>query len=320
MVTCPQCNNQLEDDSIFCDNCGARIDSARVPMPPIARGEFQASISSTQPKVLVTIAGQQTKSYTLTNEKITIGRADDNDIIVSSHIVSRHHATLERTPAGYEIVVPPDVTNMITCQGSPVKQRKLLLDGDVLLIDSVIPGTMVTFSYLAPSQAVASGGVICSNCRTTAPPGAVFCIQCGASLAAGPSRPVASEEHIPSPQAAAKTGARSATPNAPRLVVQPANVSLSFPPGKTEVVAGREDPGSNNFPELNLGPYTTDLGGISRRHARFSLRDDHWQIEDLNSTNFTFLNKQKLQPGQLCPLNNGDEIRLGQVTTTFFTS
>ncbi len=107
---------------------------------------------------------------------------------------------------------------------------------------------------------------------------------------------------------------------APRLVVQPTNVSLPFPPGKSEVIAGRADPASNVSPEVNLGPYDPGKGEISRRHAKFSLCDNQWQIEDLNSTNFTFVNNQKVQPGQPCPLKNGDEIRLGRVTTTFFTS
>jgi len=320
MVTCPHCKNQLEDGFIFCDSCGARIASIDAPLPLITKGEVQASISAIQPKFLVTIAGQETKTYTLTKDKITIGRADDNDIIVSLKIVSRHHAMLEKTPTGYEIVVSPDAINGLICQGSPVTQRQLLRDGDVLRIDSVTPDIMVSFSYQAPSQAIARGGLPCPKCGTTAPAGAVFCNQCGASLSPAPSPPGAPEEQAPSLQAATKIGTRPPPPNSPRLVVQPANVSLPFPPGMTEVIAGHKDPGSNNFPDVDLSPYMTDKGGISRRHAKFILRDDHWQIEDLNSINFTFLNKQKLQPGRLCPLNNGDEIRLGQVTMTFFTS
>jgi pSer/pThr/pTyr-binding forkhead associated (FHA) protein len=31
----------------------------------------------------------------------------------------------------------------------------------------------------------------------------------------------------------------------------------------------------------------------------------------LNSTNYTFLNRQRLQPGQRYPLKQNDEIRLG---------
>jgi uncharacterized Zn finger protein (UPF0148 family) len=172
----------------------------------------------------------------------------------------------------------------------------------------------------APLPPVARGNLTCTKCGQPVMAGEAFCEKCGASLSPAPSQPAPPEEHPPSPRTATKKGAQPAAPNAPRLVVQPENVSLPFPPGKTEVIAGREDPGSNIFPELNLGPYNTEKGAISRRHAKFSLRDDRWQIEDLNSTNFTFLNKQKLQPGQLYPLNNGDEIRLGQVTMTFLTT
>ncbi len=87
-----------------------------------------------------------------------------------------------------------------------------------------------------------------------------------------------------------------------------------------EVIAGREDPVSNVFPEVNLDPYGGDEGGVSRRHAKFTLRGTQWTIEDMGSTNFTFVNKQRLQPHQPRPLNNGDEIRLGRVTLTFFMS
>ncbi len=40
-------------------------------------------------------------------------------------------------------------------------------------------------------------------------------------------------------------------------------------------------------------------------------------IEDLNSTNFTFLNRIRLQPGQAYPLKDGDEIRLGVLTLEY---
>ncbi len=63
----------------------------------LTAGTVQSSISTTPPTLQVTIAGQETKTYTLTKDRITLGRADDNDIVVASPIVSRHHATLEKT-------------------------------------------------------------------------------------------------------------------------------------------------------------------------------------------------------------------------------
>lgn len=121
----------------------------------LTAGAIQASISNIPPNLLVTIAGQETKSYTLTKGRVSLGRADDNDIVVQSQIMSRHHATLEKTPSGYEIVVASGVTNMLTCQGRPVVERQLMSHGDVLRIDSEIPGMMVSIAYQAPSQATA---------------------------------------------------------------------------------------------------------------------------------------------------------------------
>jgi ABC-type multidrug transport system ATPase subunit/pSer/pThr/pTyr-binding forkhead associated (FHA) protein len=116
----------------------------------------QASLLNNPTVLLVTIAGQETKKYTLSKERISLGRAEDNDIVVASQIVSRHHATLEKTSLGYEIVMAPGVINRLTCQGSPVSDRRLLSHEDVLRIDSEVPGMMVSMTYLDPSQATAS--------------------------------------------------------------------------------------------------------------------------------------------------------------------
>jgi ABC-type multidrug transport system ATPase subunit len=117
---------------------------------------IQASIANIPPDLLVTIAGQETKKYTLSKDRVTLGRADDNDIVVASQIMSRHHASFEKTPLGYEIVIAPGVINTLTCQGSPVKDRRLLSHADVLRIDSEFAGMMVSMTYQAPSQATAS--------------------------------------------------------------------------------------------------------------------------------------------------------------------
>jgi hypothetical protein len=49
---------------------------------------------------------------------------------------------------------------------------------------------------------------------------------------------------------------------------------------------------------------------VSRRHAQVDFRDGAWFIEDLNSTNGTFLNGQRLDPGRLYLLNAGDVLSL----------
>jgi ABC-type multidrug transport system ATPase subunit len=61
-----------------------------------------------------------------------------------------------------------------------------------------------------------------------------------------------------------------------------------------------------------------DAPGISRRHAEISRRDNQHIIEDLNSTNGTFLNGARLAGPT--PLRSGDIIGLGQVVKLIFST
>lgn len=50
---------------------------------------------------------------------------------------------------------------------------------------------------------------------------------------------------------------------------------------------------------------------ISAQHARIYLIDQNWWIQDLNSTNGTFLNDEQIE--QPCILTNNDLIQVGNV-------
>ena len=84
-------------------------------------------------------------------------------------------------------------------------------------------------------------------------------------------------------------------------------------PAVAEILIGREDPVSGIYPEVDLTPHGGDEGGVSRKHARISVDGGSYFIEDLDSTNLTFVNRQKLAPKTRHPLNDGDEIRCGRV-------
>jgi ABC-type multidrug transport system ATPase subunit/pSer/pThr/pTyr-binding forkhead associated (FHA) protein len=116
---------------------------------------LSSAVSAAPPQLLVTVAGNEPVTHLLSNDRITLGRAEDNDIVVPSMIVSRYHATLELTSTGYEIVVSPGATNTLTCQGRPVLGHQLLTDGDILRIDSDQPGMMVSMTYESPLHAAA---------------------------------------------------------------------------------------------------------------------------------------------------------------------
>jgi hypothetical protein len=105
----------------------------------------------------------------------------------------------------------------------------------------------------------------------------------------------------------------------PRLIVQTTNAQIMLPPGKTEYIVGREDPVSNIFPDVDMTPHGGDDGGVSRRHARLFFQNGQWFVEDFQSTNFTHVNNQRVQPGTPMPVPNGAEIRFGRVKLMFYT-
>ena len=58
-----------------------------------------------------------------------------------------------------------------------------------------------------------------------------------------------------------------------------------------------------------------DRPGVSRRHAQIVIRGDGAMLEDLGSTNGTWLRGERLTAA--APLADGDEIRLGPAVVTF---
>jgi ABC-type multidrug transport system ATPase subunit/pSer/pThr/pTyr-binding forkhead associated (FHA) protein len=116
-------------------------------------GQVLQAVPLVPPQLVITVAGQPPRTHTLTRDQITIGRSEENDVVISSQIVSRRHARLERVTGGYQLVVLPDVSNGLVCQGKPVTGQVRLHHGDIFRIDSEIPGMMVSMSYQSPSEA-----------------------------------------------------------------------------------------------------------------------------------------------------------------------
>ncbi|MDX1416042.1 MAG: FHA domain-containing protein [Candidatus Promineifilaceae bacterium] len=102
----------------------------------------------------VAVAGAAPQTYILDKAKLSIGRADDNDIVVNSKIVSRHHATLEKVGDGYQIVPYPEAGNPVLYEGRPLSGAHRLGHNDLLRIGGLDPGSMVTMTYLSPRESV----------------------------------------------------------------------------------------------------------------------------------------------------------------------
>jgi pSer/pThr/pTyr-binding forkhead associated (FHA) protein len=102
-----------------------------------------------------------------------------------------------------------------------------------------------------------------------------------------------------------------------RLVVRTTGVEIPLPSGLNEITIGRVDLVRNIFPDIDMSGYGGESNGVSRMHARLVLQGSQVYIEDFNSTNYTFVNKLRLQPGQPYLVSDGDEIRLGLLAMVF---
>lgn len=94
-----------------------------------------------------------------------------------------------------------------------------------------------------------------------------------------------------------------------------------IPAIRLEVQMKRRAPVSQIFsqPEISLGrepacDVTLDDATVSARHAKLSYHHRQWWIEDLNATNGTSLNNEKLTTATV--LATGDEIQCGEARVT----
>ena len=181
----------------------------------------------------------------------------------------------------------------------------------------------------------------CPYCQFDNEDGALFCEQCKSDLggvAAAEAVPVAAAVAVEAApmeamvaeaapvEAAAVEAAVAAAPAAP-----PAAAGAPLPAGsqpKLVVIRGQkinaEYPvyeGLNFIGRADEKPVDIDLEDqeppdriwSSRQHAFITYENGSLTIEDLNSSNGTFVNRARIYPGQKCPLNVGDVVQIGTV-------
>lgn len=117
-------------------------------------GQPPPSDSESRPMLVVTVAGDDDPNiHKLSGETVKIGRASDNDIVISEGIVSRYQAQLQWQYGGYDLIPQPDATNPLYLNGAIISQPSRLQHGAKLRIGGDQAGKLVTLVYLHPSQA-----------------------------------------------------------------------------------------------------------------------------------------------------------------------
>ncbi len=93
------------------------------------------------------------------------------------------------------------------------------------------------------------------------------------------------------------------------IIVRGPGTGQTFTLGAEPVIVGRES---------QTAKFVIADSAVSRRHARISRHGDIYVIEDLNSTNGTFINAQRVVG--TVPLTPGDLIELGTAVTLSYES
>jgi pSer/pThr/pTyr-binding forkhead associated (FHA) protein len=136
-----------------------------------------------------------------------------------------------------------------------------------------------------------------------------------------------SPAEIPQPESAGgksgavvnlSSGASAREKSHAKLVIERGkSVGKQFLLSSAESNIGRWDADGGIFPDVDLDSDDPEAK-VSRRHARITFSDGKYVLEDLGSTNGTFVNRGKrLAPGTRQPLSDGDEIIVGKTFLRF---
>lgn len=218
------------------------------------------------------------------------------------------------------------------------------------------PGPADTPATPAPADSGPSVSE-CPNCHATNPANALFCEACGydfttgtmprpvtpssldldapAEAPAGSDDPVTAERPVVATDVAPEPPASIAPPLQEAWVAEvwidpdwyaeqdssdplpSAGVPAVVPLKATSILVGRASRSRNIHPDIDLG---TD-SGISRRHCQLTTDGKRWWVEDLGSSNGTYvgatgapLPEQPVPPGEKRELGPDDRVYLGAWT------
>lgn len=184
----------------------------------------------------------------------------------------------------------------------------------------------------------------CQKCNTENLDGSQYCDECGAplnlALVSNPAGNNSGKDSMKSRKSKTKAeksgqkaeGAVSAGllekessaqvsvadgPHAKLVIERGRSAGKQFLLNGDESQIGRWDADGGIFPDVDLDVDDPEAK-VSRRHAKIMNRGGNYYVEDLGSTNGTFINRgRRLLPGDRQPLRDGDEIIVGKTFLRF---
>ena len=362
-MRCQNCGSTVQDDAVFCDQCGARLEAtaageASTPVP-VSPPSPAASFSSAAPETpnicpacgTENLPGEmfcsncgtplqapvpepdltvEPPAASLVPEPAPMNETAAPAVTESAPPAVPAPSAVEPTTVAQPVAAPAEgsaAPDRLTCASCGAElepgDRFCHACGAPVELTATAPAGTAATAPAGTAAAVpatpAAPPVLteCPACGAHVTPGTSFCEFCGAALvipaASSPAAAVSAPAQVATPVVPVSAGAGT-----PVLVVVETGQALPLTQG-TEVLVGREDPYSSVYPDVDLTPYGAEEKGVSRRHFKLTLAEGQYVILDLGSTNYTWVNQQRLQPNVPVSLNDGDEIRAGRLKLVFQT-
>jgi predicted amidophosphoribosyltransferase len=286
-IVCPNCNADLPDDAVFCDQCGASLGSApqsTPAAPAAAAGENVCPSCGAS-----TIPGE--------------AFCDNCGASLAEPAVAAPEPAPTAAPA--EAAPAPADTDLVICPSCGAEN---------LPNSAFCSNCGLSMELPVPAEELEETEIV----EYEEPKEELPAVVEGAEEVIEAEIEEIEEEEVEAPAAAPIDETDAPPPTGqPRFVVRDTGAEIPLPAGEGDFIIGREDPVSNVFPAIDLNPHEGENYGVSRRHAKLTVEAGMAFIEDLDSTNFTFVNRKKLVPNTPTALSNGDEVRLGKLVMTY---
>lgn len=144
----------------------------------------------------------------------------------------------------------------------------------------------------------------CLDCGTENIGGALYCDNCGSELP--DELTIMAPVELDSEMESIDSGFNA------KLILTATGEEIDLPE-KDEIIIGREDPVSAIFPDIDTTLMGGEEDGVSRKHAKITRDGSVYLLHDLNSVNYTFVNKARVEPEKPVEIKSGDELMLGRM-------
>ncbi|MFN2218303.1 MAG: double zinc ribbon domain-containing protein, partial [Anaerolineae bacterium] len=301
MATCPNCGNTTLEGAIFCDQCGTRLPQPEAAAPAAAPVPAGGSVicpacgaGNVPGEAFCDFCGSPLEPPVPTVEAVPDLEPVSQE--AELEVAAEPAPVAAAPPAAQEpVAAAPEELTCPAC-GEPVSADEAFCAscGASLALAPIPPEPVPEVepepaaaveaepvAAEAPAPPAPAGPPTCPACGTEVEAGDAFCSTCGYALQALPA-PVKPAEAPAAPPVAAPVAA------GPRLVIVDSGAEIPLP-AEAEILVGREDPVSGIYPQVDLTPHGGEEGGVSRQHARIIVEGGSYFVEDLDSTNFTFV-------------------------------